>query len=60
MGILGFIWYMIAVLPLFMFHEGSDMLASFLKKNKIYSHWDSWHSAILVLAIAYIFVSIYG
>lgn len=44
------IWYLIAILPFIIFREGSKMFADFLKKRKIYSQWDMWHS-YLILAI---------
>jgi len=45
------IWYMIAILPFIIFLEGNDMLADFLKKKKIYSHWDYWHSLLIISII---------
>ncbi len=54
------IWYIIAVLPLFIFNEGNDMLASFLKKKGIYAHWDSWHAALVILVVLYIVLRLKG
>lgn len=48
------IWYMIAVLPFLIFIEGSSRFAEFLKKKNIYSHWDIFHSFLLVLVIIYV------
>ena len=49
--ILARIWYMIAILPLFVLMEGSERFSDFLKKKNIYSHWDIWHSFLVVLII---------
>jgi len=46
------IWWMIAILPFLIFIEASKMFASFLKKKNIYSHWDIWHSFIVVLLLS--------
>ena len=45
------IWYMIAILPFIIFLEGSKMFADFLKKKGIYSHWDVFHSYLVILII---------
>lgn len=50
------IWFLIAVLPYIIFLEGNDKLADFLKKKNIYSHWDVWHSLLLVLIVLLIFI----
>ena len=61
MGLLLFkIWWMIALLPLYIFQEGSEMLSKFLKKKNIYNHWDSWHSLLVILIIIYIVLSLKG
>lgn len=54
------IWYMIAILPMYIFMESSDMLAKFLKKHKIYNHWDKMHSMVVILIILLILVKIKG
>ncbi|OGI65836.1 hypothetical protein A3A95_01240 [Candidatus Nomurabacteria bacterium RIFCSPLOWO2_01_FULL_39_18] len=48
------IWYMIAVLPFLLFHEGNKRLTDFLKKRNIYSGWDVWHSLLVVLIILFV------
>ena len=48
------IWWMIAALPFIIFLEGSKMFANFLKSRNIYSHWDFWHSLLVVLIILFI------
>jgi uncharacterized membrane protein YoaK (UPF0700 family) len=48
------IWFTIAVLPFLIFLEGDKMLAAFLKSRNIYSHWDIWHSSLVVLIFALI------
>jgi len=45
------VWYMIAILPFFIFIEATKIFAAFLKKRNIYQHWDVWHSLIIVLVI---------
>lgn len=45
------IWYFIVILPFLIFIEGSKMFSNFLKKRKIYSSWDIWHSYALVLIL---------
>lgn len=50
------IWYLLVILPFLIFSEGNDMLADFLKRKKIYAHWDSWHSLLLILIILFIFL----
>jgi len=54
------IWWMIAVLPFLIFIEGSKMFANFLKKRNIYSHWDIYHSFIVVLIILAVILWING
>ena len=45
------IWYMIAILPFVIFIEGSHWLTDFLKRRKIYMHWDIWHSFLVVALV---------
>jgi len=54
------IWYMIAILPLYIFLEGSKMLSKFLKERNIYSRWDAWHSLLLVLVLLLIVLLLTG
>ncbi|HBA46082.1 hypothetical protein A2W67_03800 [Candidatus Nomurabacteria bacterium RIFCSPLOWO2_02_40_28] len=54
------IWYLVVLLPFFLFMEGSKMLSDFLKEKKIYMHWDIWHSFIVVLCILLIVLWIKG
>lgn len=49
------IWFMLAILPLLVFIEGSGMFGKFLKKRDIYHHWDIWHSA-LVFGLILLFI----
>lgn len=56
--ILWFVWYMIAILPMFIMMEGTEMLSKFLKKRGIYQHWDMWHSILVLLII--ILIILYG
>ncbi|HTE49121.1 MAG TPA: hypothetical protein VK675_04395 [Candidatus Paceibacterota bacterium] len=54
------IWFMIAVLPFLVFLEGNKMLKQTLKEKKIYSHWDIWHSYIVVLIILAVILLLMG
>ena len=54
--VLAKIWYMIAVLPLFIFNEGSDKFRDFLKRKNIYQHWDRLHSLVVVLLVLAAFI----
>jgi len=45
------IWYMVAVLPFFIFLEVNEKFAAYLKKKDIYAHWDKWHSLLVVLIV---------
>jgi len=54
------IWWMIAILPFLAFLEATKMFSDFLKKRNIYSHWDAWHSALLVLVILFIILWLNG
>ncbi|MFA5791912.1 MAG: hypothetical protein WC884_02655 [Candidatus Paceibacterota bacterium] len=54
------IWYTIAILPFLIFIEGSKMFSNFLKKKKIYIHWDILHSSLVVLIIVLIILWING
>ena len=42
-------WYMIGILPFFIFNEASDKFRDFLKRKNIYQHWDKLHSLLLLL-----------
>jgi len=48
------IWFAIAILPFIIFLEGNEMFSDFLKKRNIYSHWDIWHSLLVVFIILFI------
>jgi hypothetical protein len=50
------VWYMIAILPLYMLLEASERFSTLLKKKKIYMYWDVWHSLIVVLVFLLIFL----
>lgn len=52
------IWYFIAIFPFLIFLESSDKLTNFLKKKKIYMHWDIWHSFLVVFIILFIILSL--
>lgn len=54
------IWYTMAILPFLIFIEGSKMFSNFLKKRKIYMHWDILHSSLFVLVFVLIIVWING
>ena len=54
------IWYFIALLPFFIFQEGSEMFTKFLKKRDIYHHWDIWHSALVFFIVVLIILWING
>lgn len=54
------IWYFVAILPFLIFIEGSKMFADFLKKRNIYSHWDVFHSALVVLIIVAVILWVNG
>ena len=54
--ILYLIWYMIAILPTFIFLEMTKIIANFLKRKNIYLHWDFWHSFVLILVILAIII----
>lgn len=54
------IWYLIAILPFLIFIEASKMFANFLKKKNIYSHWDIFHSFVVVLIIILIILFAIG
>lgn len=49
--ILFLIWYMIAILPMFILMEGTARLSKFLKHRGIYAYWDMWHSVLVILII---------
>ena len=51
---------MIAIFPLYVFLEGNKMLSKFLKEKKIYSHWDAWHSLLLVLVLLLVILLMTG
>lgn len=48
------VWWMIGILPFLIFLEGSKKFSNFLKKKNIYSHWDLWHSFLVILIILFI------
>jgi len=54
------IWWMIAILPVLIFFEATKKFSNFLKKKNIYSHWDSWHSLVIVLIILIIVLLLNG
>ena len=49
------IWWMVGILPALIFADGTKKFSNFLKQRGIYTHWDIWHSfivlALIVLAI---------
>ncbi len=49
--ILFLIWYMIAILPLFIFNDATARFSKFLKEKNIYQHWDFLHSLLLIFVI---------
>ena len=54
------ILYLVIILPFIMFLEGSGMFADFLKRKKVYSHWDIWHTYIVVLVVVAIILFVKG
>ncbi|MFZ1019842.1 MAG: hypothetical protein WAN61_02540 [Minisyncoccia bacterium] len=60
MEIFSKILFFIVIMPVIIFKEGSEMLANFLKKKNIYTHWDIWHSILLVLIILLIILWMSG
>ncbi len=52
------IWWMIALMPLFIFQEGNQLLVRFFKKRNIY--WDFWYSLLLVFVIMLIVLLVTG
>ena len=54
------VWYLIAILPVLIFQEGNKIFSNFLKKKNIYSHWDTWHSLIIVLTVLFIVLWLKG
>lgn len=54
------IWWMIGILPFLIFLEGNKMFSNFLKKKNIYSHWDIWHSFLVILIIIFIILLMKG
>jgi hypothetical protein len=49
---------MIALLPLFTFQKGNELLVEFLKKRGIY--WDVWYSLLVILIIILLVLLIGG
>lgn len=45
------VWYIVIVLPFLILLEGNKKFQKFLKEKDIYSHWDIWHSFIVILII---------
>ncbi len=58
--ILFLIWYMIAILPMFIMMEATERFSKFLKKRGIYEHWDMWHSSLVLLFVVLIFLYVEG
>jgi len=52
------IWWMMGLLPSLIFVDASKKFSNFLKNRNMYSHWDIWHSfivlALVILAILWI------
>ena len=44
-------WYVMAILPMFIFVEATAKLSKFLKERDIYDGWDKWHSLLVILII---------
>ena len=54
------IWFMIFLLPLMIFMEGSSKFAGYLKKKNIYQHWDLFHSILLLLVVVLVVLMVLG
>lgn len=52
------IWWMIALMPLFIFQEGNEMLVKYMKKRGIY--WDVWYSLLLFCILLLIVLLLTG
>ena len=50
--VLYLVWYMIAILPMFIFLEANERAVKFLGKHGIY--WDVWYSLLVVLVILFL------
>lgn len=54
------IWYLIVIFPILIFFEGTDRFDDFLKKRNIYTHWDVWHSLLVLLIVLFIILLLNG
>jgi hypothetical protein len=52
------IWWMIALMPLFIFQEGNKWMVKFLRQRGIY--WDVWYSLLVCLIIILLVLLIGG
>jgi len=51
---------MAVITPFLIFLEGSEMFTKFLKKRNIYSHWDIYHSFLVVAVLLLVVLWVIG